>query len=325
MKKVLVCGAGGFIGVHLVRDLKKRGFYVIGADLRYPEFSITEADEYHIVDLRNQQSVEKLITNDIYEIYQLAADMGGAGYIFTGDNDADIMYNSSIINLNILNEMVKKNIDRVFYTSSACMYPEHNQTNSDNPLLSEESAYPANPDSEYGWEKLFSERLYLSFAKNYKLRVRIARLHNVFGPESSWTGGKEKSPAAICRKVAETTTGEIEVWGPGTQTRSYLYIDECITGIRKIVDSEYSYPLNLGSERMISINNLALLVSRLTNKSITIKNIPGPIGVAGRTSHNKLIKEVLNWAPEDNLEAGLLNTYKWILEQINKDVNEVLR
>lgn len=318
MKKVLVCGAGGFIGVHLVNSLKNRGFYVIGADLRYPEFSHTKADEYYIVDLRNQEQVNKLITSDIYEIYQLAADMGGAGYIFTGDNDADIMYNSSIINLNVLNEMLKKGIKRIFYSSSACMYPEHNQTDVNNPLLSEDSAYPANPDSEYGWEKLFSERLYLAYAKNYGLRVRIARLHNVFGPESSWTGGKEKSPAAICRKIAETNTGEIEVWGPGTQTRSYLYIDECIEGIKKIVDGNYENPLNLGSERMISINNLALLVSRLTNKNILIKNVPGPVGVSGRTSHNKLIKEQLGWEPQDNLEFGLSNTYKWILDQMDK-------
>lgn len=316
MKKVLVCGAGGFIGVHLVNSLKNQGYYVIGADLRYPEFSHTTADEFHIVDLRNQDQVSKLITTDLYEIYQLAADMGGAGYIFTGDNDANIMYNSSIINLNILREMVEKKINRIFYSSSACMYPEHNQTDPSNPLLSEESAYPANPDSEYGWEKLFSERLFLSFAKNYGIRVRIARFHNVFGPESSWTGGKEKSPAAICRKIAETETGEIEVWGPGTQTRSYLYIDECIVGIKKIVDGEYEYPLNLGSERMISINELAMLVGRLTNKNIRIKNVPGPIGVNGRTSHNKLIKETLNWSPPDNLEDGLLKTYKWILEQI---------
>jgi len=316
MKKVLVCGAGGFIGVHLVNSLKNRGYYVIGADLRYPEFSQTLADEFHIVDLRNQEHVNRVVTKDLYEIYQLAADMGGAGYIFTGDNDANIMYNSSIINLNILREMVEKGIDRIFYSSSACMYPEYNQTDSSNPILSEDSAYPANPDSEYGWEKLFSERLFLSFAKNYGIRVRIARFHNVFGPESSWTGGKEKSPAAICRKIAETETGEIEVWGPGTQTRSYLYIDECIVGIKKIVDGEYSYPLNLGSERMISINELASLVGRLTNKNIRIKNVDGPIGVAGRTSHNKLIKEQLNWSPPDNLEDGLLKTYKWILEQI---------
>jgi nucleoside-diphosphate-sugar epimerase len=316
MKKVLVCGAGGFIGVHLVNSLKNQGYYVIGADLRHPEFSQTLADEFHIVDLRNQEHVNRVVTKDLYEIYQLAADMGGAGYIFTGDNDANIMYNSSIINLNILREMVEKGIDRIFYSSSACMYPEYNQTDSSNPILSEDSAYPANPDSEYGWEKLFSERLFLSFAKNYGIRVRIARFHNVFGPESSWTGGKEKSPAAICRKIAETETGEIEVWGPGTQTRSYLYIDECIVGIKKIVDGEYSYPLNLGSERMISINELASLVGRLTNKNIRIKNVDGPIGVAGRTSHNKLIKEQLNWSPPDNLEDGLLKTYKWILEQI---------
>lgn len=316
MKKVLVCGAGGFIGVHLVRDLKKRGFYVIGADLRHPEFSKSEADEFFIVDLRDQAAVKNLITSDIYEIYQLAADMGGAGYIFTGENDANIMYNSSIINLNILREMVEKNISRVFYSSSACMYPEHNQIYENAPYLQEDSAYPANPDSEYGWEKLFSERLFLSFARNYGIRVRIARLHNVFGPESSWTGGKEKSPAAMCRKVAETTDGNIEVWGPGTQTRSYLFITECIDGIQRIVDGKYSEPLNLGSKRMISINDLAKLVARLTNKRINITNVNGPVGVAGRTSHNELIKKELGWEPEDNLEYGLLTTYKWILEQM---------
>lgn len=319
MKKVLVCGAGGFIGVHLVRDLKKRGYYVIGADLRFPEFSLTQADEFYIVDLRNQDEVANLIKEDIYEIYQLAADMGGAGYIFTGDNDANIMYNSSIINLNILREMVVKGVKRVFYTSSACMYPEHNQLDPTNPLLSEESAYPANPDSEYGWEKLFSERLFLTFAKNHDIRVRIARLHNVFGPESSYNNGKEKSPAALCRKVIESQNGQIEVWGPGTQTRSFLYIDECIEGIRRIVDGDYGHPLNLGSERMISINDLALLIAKITNKNIQINNVAGPVGVNGRTSHNKLIKEVINWAPEDNLEVGLFKTYHWILTEMEKN------
>jgi GDP-D-mannose 3',5'-epimerase len=223
-KKILVCGAGGFIGSHMVKDLKAKGHYVIGVDLKKPEYAETAADEFHVADLRDQTVVASLVTPDIYEIYQFAADMGGAGYVFVGEYDADIMHNSAMINLNIANEMVKKGVNRVFYTSSACMYPQHNQTDPDNPLLSEDSAYPANPDSDYGWEKLFSERVYLAYARNYGLHVRIARLHNIFGLEGAWNNGKEKSPAALCRKVAESETGKIEVWGPGTQTRSFLYI-----------------------------------------------------------------------------------------------------
>lgn len=315
MKKVLVCGAGGFIGTHLVTSLKQKGHYVIGADLKYPQFSKTDADEFYIVDLRNQLEVEKLITQDIYEIYQLAADMGGAGYIFTGDNDADIMHNSATINLNICNEMVKKGITRVFYSSSACMYPEHNQLDPLNPLLSEESAYPANPDSEYGWEKLFSERLYLGYAKNYGFRTRIARLHNIFGPLGEYKSGKEKAPAALCRKIA-SSNGSIEVWGPGTQTRSFLYIEECIEGIHRIMSSEYNQPLNLGSERLISINDLAKLIAEISGREITIENIPGPTGVPGRKSHNKLIREQLGWEPKENLEYGLEQTYNWIKNQL---------
>lgn len=317
MKKVLVCGAGGFIGNHLVTDLRKKGYYVIGADLKYPEYNKTDANEFYAYDLRDPILVNMLLTKDIDTIYQLAADMGGAGYIFTGDNDADIMHNSATINLNICNEMVKKGIKNVFYTSSACMYPAHNQTDPDNPLLSEESAYPANPDSEYGWEKLFSERLYMSFARNYGLRVRIARLHNVFGPLGSWNNGKEKAPAALCRKVAEAKDG-IDVWGPGTQTRSFLYIEDCIDGIHKIMQSDYEEPLNLGSERMISINDLAKLIANIADKEIVIDNVPGPMGVMGRNSDNTLIKEVIGWAPEDNLEHGLKQTYQWISEQIQK-------
>lgn len=319
MKKVLVCGAGGFIGTHLVTDLKKRGYYVVGADLKYPEYSNTDADEFYITDLRSQEAVKTLVTNDIYEIYQLAADMGGAGYIFTGDNDADIMHNSAMINLNILNEMVKKGIKRVFYSSSACMYPAHNQTNPDNPNLAEDSAYPANPDSEYGWEKLFSERLYMSFARNYGIRVRIARLHNVYGPLGSWNNGKEKAPAAICRKVLESK-GTVEIWGPGNQTRSFLYIDECIKGISKLLDSDYDKPINLGSSRMISINNLVMLVAHISGKEITIINVDGPTGVMGRNSDNSLIKQVLDWQPDEDLEYGIAVTYRWIEKQ--KHVNE---
>ena len=321
MKKILVCGAGGFIGTHLVSSLKKQGHYVIGADLKKPEFSETDADEFYTMDLRNQANVEKLLTSDIYEIYQLAADMGGAGYIFTGDNDADIMHNSAMINLNIVHEMIKKDIKRIFYSSSACMYPAYNQTDPNNPLLNEDSAYPAAPDSEYGWEKLFSERVFMAFAKNYNMRVRIARFHNIFGPLGSWNNGKEKAPAALCRKVA-LSNDIVEVWGPGIQTRSFLFIDECIEGIHRIMDSDCKIPLNLGSERMISINDLVKLIAEQVGKKVLIKNIDGPLGVMGRTSHNKLIKESINWSPNENLEYGIRKTYHWIEEQLQRTRNE---
>jgi nucleoside-diphosphate-sugar epimerase len=315
MIKILVCGAGGFIGSHLVSSLKLRGYYVIGADLKYPEYSDTDADEFHIVDLRDPHNIEKLIAPDIYEIYQLAADMGGAGYIFTGDNDADIMHNSAIINLNIAHEMVKKGIKRIFYSSSACMYPSHNQEDPDNPLCSEESAYPANPDSEYGWEKLFSERVFMAFSRNYGFRSRIARFHNIFGPLGSWNNGKEKAPAALCRKIV-LSNGTVDVWGPGTQTRSFLFIDECIDGIHRIMASDCEEPLNLGSERMISINELALLIAKLVGKDISINNIPGPVGVMGRNSHNKLIETAIGWRPSEDLETGIIKTYKWIEQEV---------
>lgn len=317
MSKMLVCGAGGFIGHHLVQSLKAQCHYVIGADLKHPEYEATAADEFHIVDLREQSLVRQLVTSDIDTIYQLAADMGGAGYIFTGENDADIMHNSAQINLNIVEAMVKNSVKNIFYTSSACMYPDHNQLDPNNPLLSEDTAYPANPDSEYGWEKLFSERLYLSFAKNYDLRVRIARLHNIFGPLGSWNNGREKAPAALCRKVAEST-GTVEVWGPGTQTRSFLYIDECIEGIHRIQACDYKYPLNLGSERMITINDLCLLISRIAGKTVTIINTNGPQGVMGRNSHNQLIRQQIGWSPKDTLEQGLAHTYAWIKQQLEQ-------
>ena len=242
--------------------------------------------------------------------------MGGAGYIFTGDNDSNILHNSSMINLNVLDVMARNKLARVFYSSSACIYPGYRQTDADIESLPEASAYPAEPDSEYGWEKLFSERLYLTYSKNYNIQVRIARLHNVFGPLGTWQGGREKAPAALCRKVATAENGLVEIWGPGTQTRSFLYIDECVKGIQKIMNSDHSGPINLGSDRKISINDLALLIAKLNNKSITIKNISGPVGVNGRNSDNTLIKQLIGWAPENNLEYGLQQTYNWILTQL---------
>ena len=318
MSKILVCGAGGFIGHHLVKSLKAQGHYVVGADLKYPEYESTYADEFFICDLRKQDLVRKLVTSDIDTIYQLAADMGGAGYIFTGDNDAEIMHNSALINLNILEAMIKSGVKNVFYTSSACMYPQEIQQHAQNPGLREDTAYPANPDSDYGWEKLFSERLYMAWARNYNLRVRIARLHNVFGPMCAWNNGREKSPAALCRKVA-ASTGTIEVWGNGEQTRSFLYIDDCVEGIHRIQAGDYKYPLNLGSDRMISINDLVVLIAKIAGKTINITHISGPIGVNGRNSHNQLIKDQLRWAPSDNLEHGLKSIYTWIEQQLEKE------
>lgn len=317
-KTILVCGAGGFIGNYLVDSLKEQGHEVIGADLKEPLYSKSNCDYFYKLDLRNSNSVNSIFANHEFdEVYQLAADMGGAGYIFTGEHDADIMHNSVTINLNVLDSMRRYKVPKVFYSSSACMYPEHNQTDPNNPNLAEDSAYPANPDSEYGWEKLFSERLYMTYGRNYGIQVRIARFHNVFGPKGSWNNGKEKSPAALCRKVALAEDGdEIEIWGPGTQTRSFLYIDECIEGIHTIMEGNVSRPLNLGSERMISINDLALLIASLTNKKINIKNVDGPMGVMGRRSDNTLIRELLNWAPKEDLENGLIETYRWINEQI---------
>jgi nucleoside-diphosphate-sugar epimerase len=318
MKTILVCGAGGFIGYHLVKELKRQGHYVIGADLKYPSYDTTQADEFYLYDLRNSQLVEKLITYNLDEIYQLAADMGGTGYIGTGEHDSDIMHNSAMINLNVIHEACKKGIRKILYTSSACVYPERNQEDPNNPLCSEDSVYPAEPDTEYGWEKLFSERLYFAHRKNHNIDAKVVRLHNVFGPQGSWNDNKEKAPAALCRKVAECAdAGTIEIWGPGIQTRSFLYIEECLQGLQMIMASDIAQPVNLGSERMISINDLALLIAKIAKKQLLIRNVDGPVGVMGRTSHNKLIEELLDWRPDENLEYGLEKTYNWIKGQLD--------
>jgi nucleoside-diphosphate-sugar epimerase len=324
-KTILVCGAGGFIGTHLVNDLKDKGHTVIGVDIKEPLYEDSRCDDFYKQDLRQAEMVDFIFSQHKFdEVYQLAADMGGAGYIFIGDNDADIMHNSASINLNVLESCRRNKVTKVFYSSSACMYPEHNQLDPDNPDLAEDTAYPANPDSDYGWEKLFSERLYLAYGRCYNMNVKIARFHNIFGPQGSWNNGKEKAPAALCRKVAMAEhDGVIEVWGPGNQTRSFLFIDECVEGIQRIMESDLTEPVNLGSTRKISINELVLLIAERTNKRVTIKNIDGPRGVMGRTSDNKMIKEKINWAPDEDLETGIDKTYSWILRQIESGIEDV--
>lgn len=321
MKRALVCGAGGFIGGHLVNRLKSEGYWVRGVDLKYNEYGNGNADEFVIGDLTDPVICRQVAEGGFDEVYQLAADMGGAGYIFTGENDAAVMHNSALCNLNMLHAAQQAGVKKIFYSSSACMYPEYNQLDPNNPKCSEESAYPAAPDSEYGWEKLFSERLYLTYQRNLGITVKVARFHNIFGPQGTWRGGKEKAPAAICRKVIEAGDGgTIEIWGDGKQTRSFLYVDECVEGIRRLMESDFSGPVNIGSEEMISINDFAKLIAEISGKNITIKNITGPEGVRGRNSDNALIQEKLGWAPSHSLREGITKTYHWIAEQAAKEV-----
>lgn len=313
MKTALVCGGGGFIGTHLVKRLKREGYWVRAADLKHPQFDSSEADEFIIADLREQADCRAVLDRKFDEVYQLAADMGGAGYIFTGENDADVMHNSASINLNVLECVRQRGTRRIFYSSSACVYPEQNQEDPLAPITSEASAYPANPDSDYGWEKLFSERLYQAYARNHGIEARIARYHNVFGPLGTWAGGKEKAPAAVCRKVAEAPDGgEIEIWGDGEQTRSFLYIDECLEGTLCLTRSKHSGPFNIGSEEMVSINDLAAMAMQIAGKKLRLKHIAGPTGVRGRNSDNALIERTLGWAPSRPLREGMEKTYAWI-------------
>jgi nucleoside-diphosphate-sugar epimerase len=342
-KTALVLGAGGFIGSHMVKRLRSEGYWVRGVDLKNPEYSKTEAHEFIIGDLRDLNFVERVLQykgpycnfynfvpskyiDTFDEVYQFAADMGGAGFVFTGENDADIMHNSATINLNVLeaqrqlNDFKNVNKTKIFYSGSACMYPEHNQLDPDNPDCREESAYPANPDSEYGWEKLFSERLFFAYHRNYGIPVRVARYHNIFGPEGTWEGGREKAPAAICRKVAHLSEegGSIEVWGDGLQTRSFLYIDECIEATRRMMDSDFIGPVNIGSEEMVTINQLVDTAAKVAGKVVEKNHIDGPLGVRGRNSNNDLIREKLGWDYSQSLEEGIEKTYEWISSQISK-------
>ena len=321
MKKALVCGAGGFIGGHLVKRLKEEGYWVRGVDIKEHEYAETQADDFVVGDLRDPRLVEQVVDERMDEIYQLAADMGGAGYIFTGDHDANVMHNSALCNLNVVHEAVAKKVGKVFYSSSACIYPESIQMDPDNPGLKEAMAYPAGPDSEYGWEKLFSERLYMSYHRNHGIEVHIGRFHNIFGPEGTWCGGREKAPAAMCRKVAEAEEGgEIEMWGDGEQTRSFLYVDECLEAVRRLMESDHMEPINIGSDEMISINGLAQMAADIAGKTININHIPGPTGVRGRNSENSLIEQTLNWRPSEPLRKGMERTYSWISEQVEKAI-----
>jgi len=316
-KTAIVCGAGGFIGGHLVTRLKREGYWVRGVDIKAHEYGNENADDFVVGDLRDFEVCKALFDRPIDEVYQLAADMGGAGYLFTGDNDAAVMHNSALINLNMLEISRLNDVKKIFYSSSACVYPEHNQMDPDNPKCSEDTVYPAAPDSEYGWEKLFSERLFLTYYKNYQMEVRIARFHNIFGPEGTWDGGKEKVPAAVCRKVASAEDGgEIEIWGDGKQTRSFLFVDECVEAVRRLMEGDFIGPVNIGSEEMLPINDLVDMVAKVAGKTIKIKHIPGPLGVRGRNSDNALFREKLGWAPSRPLVEGITTTYQWISEQV---------
>lgn len=345
MKTALVLGAGGFIGSHMVNRLKKEGYWVRGVDLKYPDFSETQADDFIKGDLRDLYTCERTFRNNhgiiVYdEVYQFAADMGGAGYIFTGEHDADVMHNSAQINLNMAKLCQRYHAKKIFYSSSACIYPKHNQLDPDNPNCEENSAYPAAPDSEYGWEKLFSERMWRSFARNYAMTVRIARFHNIFGPEGTWEGGKEKAPAAMCRKALEAITAQemsgtmmdearvphqsptMEVWGDGQQTRSFLYIDECVEAVRRLMESEVEEVINIGSDEMIKINDLAKMAIEFSGKDTMIKNIEGPEGVRGRNSDNTLIHSLLGWKPTNSLREGMKTTFAWIKDQYESKIHE---
>lgn len=322
MKKIIVLGAGGFIGSHLVLELKRLGHRVKGIDLKYPEFSQSPADEFVIGDLRSYDLCKEHLTSEIDEIYQLAADMGGAGYLFTGENDYDVVHNSAMINLNVSKCAIENKIKKVFFSSSACIYPKINQQDPDNPDCAESTAYPADPDSEYGWEKLFSERLYASAHRNHNIEIRIARFHNVYGPEGTFQSGKEKAPAALCRKVAAAKAVDtIDIWGTGSQTRSFLYIDDCIRGVLQLMDSNYKEPLNIGSEEKVSINDLAQLIIQDSGKTISLHHIEGPIGVMGRTSNNDKVTTTIGWKPRVSLQEGIAKTYTWINEQVHQPIN----
>lgn len=317
MKSVLVCGAGGFIGSHMVKRLKAEGYWVRGIDLKYPRYEETKADDFIVGDLRDPYVCRQAIDRKFDEIYQFAADMGGAGFVFVGTHDADIMHNSATINLNVLDACRKRNNKRIFYSSSACMYPEFNQVDPNNPNCAEDSAYPAQPDSEYGWEKLFSERLYLAFARNHGMEVRVARYHNIFGVEGSWSDGREKAPAALCRKVAMAPDGgSIEIWGDGKQTRSFMYVDECLEATLRLTRSDWAGPVNIGSDEMVTINQLAEMIIGISGKKVSIKHIAGPLGVRGRNSDNRLIQEKLGWRPSKPLIDGIRTTYDWVSKQV---------
>lgn len=316
MMQILVAGAGGFIGHHLVKRLKAEGHWVCGVDLKRPEFEASPADQFIIGDLRDPEVCNNAVGRGLDEVYQLAADMGGAGYVFTGSYDAAIMHNSALINLNMAEACRLKGVARIFYSSSACIYPQYNQMDPGHPICSEASAYPAQPDSEYGWEKLFSERLYLAYHRNWGLEVRIARLHNIFGPLGTWQGGREKAPAALCRKAAQALDGSaIEIWGDGMQTRSFLYIDECLEGMLRLMRSDFIGPVNIGSSEMVSIQQLAEMVVDISGKKLALQFVPGPQGVRGRCSDNRLIEAQLGWTPSQPLAQGLTLTYQWIQEQ----------